>query len=191
MAHQWLTLDGAMNRDCLKAYVTHQLAPALRPGQIVVADNLSSHKSTYARDLLRAQGCDLIFLPPYSPDLNPIEIIRAFSRTNGVHALKFSKLKTVRRENDPPDRFLNLLTPQGRCQNLSSPVEKGRRSLRPVPTAGMPKPLRRSRVWFALKATRSSVPFPSKRLPPGSCQMLAPRLHGPPANQQSDAPEQG
>ena len=78
-------LDGAMNRDCFDAYITHQLAPALRPGQIVVADNLSSHKSGPAFDLLRAQGCDLIFLPPYSPDLNPIE-------------MAFSKLKTLIRK---------------------------------------------------------------------------------------------
>ena len=78
-------LDGAMNRICFEAYVTHQLAPALRPGQIVVADNLSSHKSTRMRDLLRAQGNDLIFLPPYSPDLNPIE-------------MAFSKLKTLIRK---------------------------------------------------------------------------------------------
>ena len=78
-------LDGPMNRDCFDAYITHQLAPALRPGQIVVADNLSSHKSGRARDLLRAHGCDLIFLPPYSPDLNPIE-------------MAFSKLKTLIRK---------------------------------------------------------------------------------------------
>jgi len=64
-------LDGAMNRDCFEAYVTYQLAPALRPGQIVVADNLSSHKSTRARNLLRAQGNDLIFLPPLFPRLEP------------------------------------------------------------------------------------------------------------------------
>ncbi|MBX9727470.1 MAG: transposase [Sphingopyxis sp.] len=64
-------LDGAMNRDSFETYVERILAPALRPGQIVVADNLSSHKSTSAIDLLRAQGNDLIFLPPYSPDLNP------------------------------------------------------------------------------------------------------------------------
>ena len=74
-----------MNRACFDAYVTQQLAPALRPGQIVVADNLSSHKSGRAIDLLRAQGCDLIFLPPYSPDLNPIE-------------MAFSKLKTLIRK---------------------------------------------------------------------------------------------
>ena len=62
-----------------------ELAPALRPGQIVVADNLSSHKSSCAIALLRAQGNDLIFLPPYSPDLNPIE-------------MAFSKLKSLLRK---------------------------------------------------------------------------------------------
>ena len=61
-------LDGAMNRASFDAYVEHQLAPALKPGQIVIADNLSSHKSPRAQALLRAKGCDLIFLPPYSPD---------------------------------------------------------------------------------------------------------------------------
>ncbi len=61
-------LDGAMNRDSFETYIARVLAPALRPGQIVVADNLSSHKSAHALALLRAQGNDLIFLPPYSPD---------------------------------------------------------------------------------------------------------------------------
>lgn len=75
-------LDGAMNRDSFDAYVQSQLAPALRPGQIVVADNLSSHKSVRAINLLRAQGNDLIFLPPYSPDLNPIEM--AFSKLKAL-----------------------------------------------------------------------------------------------------------
>ena len=78
-------LDGPMNRDSFEAYVLHELAPALRPGQIVVADNLSCHKSVRALELLRAQGNDLIFLPPYSPDLNPIE-------------MAFSKLKTLIRK---------------------------------------------------------------------------------------------
>ncbi len=78
-------LDGAMNRDSFETYVMRELAPALRPGQIVVADNLSSHKSDRALNLLRAQGNDLIFLPPYSPDLNPIE-------------MAFSKLKTLIRK---------------------------------------------------------------------------------------------
>jgi transposase len=89
LAHDGLiapwVLDGAMNRDSFDTYVQSQLAPALRPGQIVVADNLSSHKSTRAIEVLRAQGNDLIFLPPYSPDLNPIE-------------MAFSKLKTLIRK---------------------------------------------------------------------------------------------
>ena len=78
-------LDGAMNRDSFESYIECQLAPALKPGQIVVADNLSSHKSNRVLELLRAQGNDLIFLPPYSPDLNPIE-------------MAFSKLKTLIRK---------------------------------------------------------------------------------------------
>jgi transposase len=82
LAHDGLiapwVLDGAMNRDSFEAYIARELAPVLRPGQVVVADNLSSHKSSRAIELLRAQGNDLIFLPPYSPDLNPIEM--AFSK---------------------------------------------------------------------------------------------------------------
>ena len=86
-------LDGAMNRASFDAYVEHELAPSLKPGQIVIADNLSSHKSARAQALLQAQGNDLIFLPPYSPDpgsspgqaLNPIE-------------MAFSKLKTLIRK---------------------------------------------------------------------------------------------
>jgi transposase len=86
LAHDGLiapwVLDGAMNRASFETYVARQLAPALRPGQIVVADNLSSHKSGDAIALLRAKGCDLIFLPPYSPDLNPIEM--AFSKLKAL-----------------------------------------------------------------------------------------------------------
>jgi transposase len=74
-----------MNRDRFETYIARQLAPTLRPGQIVVADNLSFHKSGKVTDLLRAQGNDLIFLPPYSPDINPIE-------------MAFSKLKTLIRK---------------------------------------------------------------------------------------------
>ena len=68
MALQRRLLDGPMNRNSFEAYVTHELVPALKPGQIVVADNLSSHKSAKVIDLLRARGNDLIFLPPYPPD---------------------------------------------------------------------------------------------------------------------------
>jgi len=76
-------------------------------------------------------------------DLNPIE-------------MAFSKLKTVRRENDPPDRFLTLRAPKSGHQILRSPMEKGRCRLRPVPPPKMPKLLRGSRVWFKLNETCSS-----------------------------------
>ena len=78
-------LDGAVNGLSFGKYVAHERAPTLRPGQIVSADNLSSHKSARVQALLQAQGNSLIFLPPYSPDLNPIEIA-------------FSKLKTLIRK---------------------------------------------------------------------------------------------
>lgn len=67
-------LDGPMNRIAFEAYIETQLAPTLQPGDVVIADNLSSHKSPKAQDILKAQGNWLLFLPPYSPDLNPIEM---------------------------------------------------------------------------------------------------------------------
>ena len=68
-----LVLDGPMNAASFLAYVEQVLVPTLRPGDIVVMDNLSSHKGTTIRRAIRAAGAKLFFLPPYSPDLNPIE----------------------------------------------------------------------------------------------------------------------
>lgn len=65
--------DGPINGQCFRAYVCQQLVPTLRPGDIVVMDNLGSHKSRSIRQAIRAAGARLWFLPPYSPDLNPIE----------------------------------------------------------------------------------------------------------------------
>ena len=70
-------LDGPMNRDAFDVYIKTQLAPELQPSDVVIADNLSSHKSAWAQALLKAQGNWLLFLPPYSPDLNPIEMAYA------------------------------------------------------------------------------------------------------------------
>jgi transposase len=70
-------VDGAVNRDIFEAFVEQVLAPALHPGDVVVLDNLSSHKSARARELIESRGAGLIFLPPYSPDLNPIEMVFA------------------------------------------------------------------------------------------------------------------
>ncbi len=65
--------DGACNTLLFEAYIEKNLCPILRIGQIVVLDNASIHKSQKTRDLIEKRGCKLIFLPPYSPDLNPIE----------------------------------------------------------------------------------------------------------------------
>ncbi len=80
-------LDGPINRESFEAWVETQLVPLLKPADIVVLDNLSSHKSQKARKAIRAAGAHLFFLPPYSPDLNPIEQV-------------FAKLKTLIRKAD-------------------------------------------------------------------------------------------
>jgi len=73
-----LVLDGAVNALAFQAFVQHVLTPNLRPNDLVVFDNLSSHKGPRVAELIRAAGADLVYLPPYSPDLNPIEL--AFSK---------------------------------------------------------------------------------------------------------------
>jgi len=78
-------LDGPVNADAFTAYVEQFLLPTLRPGDIVVLDNLNSHKAAAVRRAIRAAGAKLFFLPPYSPDLNPIEQV-------------FAKLKTLLRK---------------------------------------------------------------------------------------------
>lgn len=70
-------VDGAVNADLFEAFVEQVLAPELRPGDVIVMDNLSSHKRARTRELIEAAGAELVFLPPYSPDYNPIEMIFA------------------------------------------------------------------------------------------------------------------
>jgi transposase len=68
-----LVIDGAMDGDAFLVYVRRFLGPTLTPGDIVIADNLPSHKGAGVREAIEAQGATLHYLPPYSPDLNPIE----------------------------------------------------------------------------------------------------------------------
>jgi transposase len=78
-------IDGPINGESFRAYVEQMLIPTLKPGDIVVIDNLGSHKGKSVRRAIRAAGAKLFFLPPYSPDLNPIEQV-------------FAKLKTLLRK---------------------------------------------------------------------------------------------
>ncbi len=73
-----LTVEGATTSAVFEAYMEQVLAPTLRKGQVVVMDNLSAHKGERIRQLIEERGCELIYLPSYSPDLNPIE--EAFSK---------------------------------------------------------------------------------------------------------------
>jgi transposase len=77
----WM-VEGAMDTETFAWYITEQLAPTLRPGQIVVLDNLSVHKAARIRQAIEARQCTLLFLPSYSPDFTPIE--QAFSKIKAV-----------------------------------------------------------------------------------------------------------
>jgi transposase len=77
----WL-IEGAMDTESFAWYITEQLAPTLRPGQIVVLDNLSAHQADRIRQAIAARHCQLLFLPPYSPDFTPIE--QAFSKIKAI-----------------------------------------------------------------------------------------------------------
>ena len=83
-----LVLDGPINHEIFLAYVEQFLAPVLKPGDIVIMDNLASHKGFDVRQAIEAAGATLRYLPPYSPDLNPIE--KAFSKIK-AHLRKAAK----------------------------------------------------------------------------------------------------
>lgn len=91
-----MVLDGPMNSAAFQAYVEQVLAPTLRPGDIVVMDNLAPHKGGAIRDAIEARGAELRYLPPYSPDLNPIE--NAFAKLKA--ALRKAAARTVHELED-------------------------------------------------------------------------------------------
>src|SRR5215472_8981921 len=105
-------LDGPINAECFLAYVEQVLIPALREGDTVILDNLSSHKDDEAAHLIAAAGARLLFLPPYSPDLNPIEM--AFAKLKEL--LRQAQATTVDALWDLIGRTLNLFTPE-ECAN--------------------------------------------------------------------------
>src|SRR5215204_2919674 len=86
-----MSIQGSSDTESFGLYMKNVLAPRLRPGQIVLMDNLSVHKSKWVRDLLEGRGCQLWLLPPYSPDLNPIE--EAFSKVKNL--IRKAKARTL------------------------------------------------------------------------------------------------
>jgi transposase len=87
-----LAVEGTITATLFEAYVERVLAPTLRAEQVMVMDNLSAHKGKKVRELVEVQGCELLYLPPYSPDFNPIE--EAFAKIKDL--LRKPKLGPVR-----------------------------------------------------------------------------------------------
>ena len=104
--------DGPINGQCFRAYVEQQLVPVLEPGDIVVMDNLGSHKSVAIRQMIRAAGARLWYLPPYSPDLNPIE--KLFSKLKAL--LRKAATRTVDALWNEIGRLIDTFTPD-ECSN--------------------------------------------------------------------------
>jgi len=107
-----LLLDGPVNGEAFRAYAREQLAPALSPGDIVIADNLSSHKVAGVREAIEAAGAAFIFLPPYSPDLNPIEMLFSKLKAHLRHAAQRTFEGLLKALKDA----LNAVSPQ-ECEN--------------------------------------------------------------------------
>jgi putative transposase len=107
----WL-LDGPINGDRFRLYVETMLVPTLRPGDIVILDNLGSHKSKAVRRAIRSAGAKLFFLPKYSPDLNPIE--QFFAKLK--HLLRKAAARTADAVCDAIGQILDTVTPQ-ECRN--------------------------------------------------------------------------
>ena len=103
----WL-LEGAMDGAAFEVYVERVLVPTLRPGDIVLMDNLSFHKAPHIRTLIESVGAHLVFLPPYSPDLNPIELCWSKIKT----ALRASKARTFEALLDALDDAFGSVTKQ-------------------------------------------------------------------------------
>jgi transposase len=77
-----LAVEGPTTREVFETYLEEVLAPTLWPGRVVVMDNLSAHKGRRVREIIESRDCELVYLPPYSPDLNPIE--EAFAKLKGL-----------------------------------------------------------------------------------------------------------
>lgn len=102
------TVDGAINRDVFEAFVQQVLVPTLTPGDIVVMDNLSSHKGGHIQEMIQAAGARVLYLPPYSPDLNPIEM--AFAKLKQL--LRSAEHRNITELWNDMQRMLDRISPK-------------------------------------------------------------------------------
>jgi transposase len=101
-----LSIEGSSDRESFGLYLRELLCPRLKPGQIVVMDNLSVHKGAWVRELIEGRGCTLVFLPSYSPDFNPIE--EAFSKVK--NSLRKARARTLGALFEATHRALSAVT---------------------------------------------------------------------------------
>ena len=101
-----MTVIGSATKAVFEAYVEEVLAPSLAPGGVVVMDNLGAHRSRRVRELIEGRGCELLFLPPYSPDFSPIE--EAFSKIKAL--LRRAKARTREALVEAIGRALSAVT---------------------------------------------------------------------------------
>jgi transposase len=107
-----LVVDGAMNGELFRAYVQQHLVQVLKPGDIVVMDNLSAHKVAGVADAIHRVGAELVYLPPYSPDLNPIEQVFAKAKAE----IRKRKPRTITQTETLCGDALDWFSPH-ECQN--------------------------------------------------------------------------
>ncbi len=103
-----MTVEAATDADIFLAYLDHVLCPALQSGDVVIMDNLSSHKVAGVRERIEAAGAELLYLPPYSPDLNPIE--KAWAKLK--HLLRTAKARTAEALQQAIAELLPTIRPQ-------------------------------------------------------------------------------
>ncbi|OJH35161.1 hypothetical protein BON30_11340 [Cystobacter ferrugineus] len=105
-----MTIEGATTGDVFEAFVEHMLVPKLNPGDIVVMDNVGAHKPEHILERIRAAGAHVLFLPPYSPDLNPIELL--WNKLKEL--LKSMEARTLQALDDAIARAMDLIT----CEDI-------------------------------------------------------------------------
>lgn len=155
-----LLLDEAIDRNAFDAYIIHRLAPTLVPGQIVIVDNLKVHYSDRAREAIEERGAQLWYLPPYSPDLNPIE--EAFSKVKT--ALRAAEPRTLDEHSTAIWAALRTITPQDAAGWFAHAGYGTRRPKRPHPSPRRRQP-RGIGFWFSAPAPVISPPRSTSILP--------------------------
>ena len=102
-----LVVDGPLNGELFREYVRQQLAPRLRGGDVLVMDNLATHKVAGVAEAVAARGARVLYLPPYSPDLNPIEMTFSKVKTE----LRKREIRDIRKREDAFGESLDWVTP--------------------------------------------------------------------------------